>query len=156
MNMPVDIKEGLLLPVISLAPIQSTGMNGHMCQQKAVLRKHSPDVNLLEVPLQDLILAIVMVPEDQPLVAIELAQKIRDIFPRSADVDVSEVVDLVLRLYHRVPSFDHLPVHMFSGFKRSVAVLDNIAVIEMGIGDDPDIPTQRNLQRKRENPRALP
>ena len=79
-----------------------------------------------------------MVAQDQTFLAIKMGQQIPDIPRRSFHVDITKVVDFIIRLNDSVPVLCQYPIHLGGIRERAVAEFDDVTMVEMSIGDNPD------------------
>ena len=112
-----------------------------MRQQTVELRKHSPHHDLLKMPVQVLILAVVVVAQYQSLAATQSWQD-RDASIASY-VDIAQMIDDVLIRNYIVPTGDHVFVHVVSVLplrphtspRGAVSEPEHVGMPEMCVGD---------------------
>ena len=73
-----------------------------------------------------------MVATNKNLGAIEVVENIK-LFPRERDIP--QVIDLVFGTNHAVPVLDKRIVHLVSIGERSVAILNDVRVTEVGVAN---------------------
>ena len=112
-----------------------------MRQQTVELRKHSPHHDLLKMPVQVLILAVVVVAQYQSLAATQSWQD-RDASIASY-VDIAQMIDDVLIRNYIVPTGDHVFVHVNDIFPQGshtvsrvrISEPEHVGMPEMCVGD---------------------
>lgn len=122
MDMPVDVFQIHRLSLSIRSFSERTLMDRDVGKKKPVFREHPPDVDFLKVLLEELVLSVIMIPEDQPLLAIQVGKNIFDDLPPATHIDISEMVDLVLRSHDRIPPVDHVLIHMVGVCIRAITI----------------------------------
>lgn len=121
MNMSVNVTLNLFT--------EGAVMNRYMSQEQPKLGEHSPGKNLLEVPLEILVLTIVVVPKDQTLMPVESMENLTC----RPQVYVTKMVNYVPVLDDFIPVLNESRSHLVGGGKRSIAILDDVGVTEVSI-----------------------
>ena len=100
-----------------------------------------PQLDLLKVILQSLGFKIVMVSDDQSLMAIQPRQEMHELFVISAKTQtyITQMVNLILRFHNLVPHLDHILIHKLGIFEGTPTVLDDVLVEEVSIRDKPQV-----------------
>ena len=129
------------LPTLEALLHQRGGMHRNVGQQQAVLLEEPPQGRLRKVPLTDEVLRLVMIAEDQPLLAGEARHVgIQPPHLVLSEQHVPKVVDLVASLDDGVPVGDQSLVHLLDGEERAdrhpiVLKLEDLGVVEVGVAD---------------------
>ena len=112
----------------------------NVCTDKVVFLEQAPQLNLLERCIELGVFDIIVVAQDQTLLAFQTSED-----RRVTERDVPEMVDLVAGLHDRVPAVDHQLVHFLNGTEGTdlvagvVKEVKEILVSKMSIGREPDI-----------------
>lgn len=115
---------------------ERTSIHWNVGEEQAEFWEHSPCGDLVEV-VEDLrIGTFIVVADDESLVAVETLEVA---LTALAEVHVTKMVDLVLRLDDAVPVLNHRLVHLGEIRERPVTEFDDIFMAPVSITDYPDV-----------------
>lgn len=77
----------------------------------------------------------VMITENEVDSAVQTVEKLIPLFS-STETEVSEMEDYIIRPNHIVPVSDDGFVHLIDSLERTIAILQYVGVIEMGVGSE--------------------
>lgn len=118
-------------------------MQRHMSEHTVELWEHAPHHDLLEVTVQVLVLAVVMVAQDQSFTTTQTGQYGSTV----THVHIAQVVYDVAIFDHAVPLIDHVLIHeiniiplgTYSGPSGAVCELEHVLMPKVCVADDPDV-----------------
>lgn len=135
----------MTMQVIVNLTLKATLMDWHMGQDTVILRKHSPQTNLLEMLVENWVLTVVVVAQEQALLTIQATQDHISLIGRTK-VNITQMVYDIVGANYSVPILDHEFIHFLQIMEGPneliIAILkgQDVSVVPVSVGDNKDIP----------------